>query len=262
MTQRTRGILTIIVVLALAGCTTGSEAPSPTPTPPAATPTDQPASGMTVADLNARVGTAWESVGSYRVISVSSQSDSQQGPPTSYTVESWQAPNERQIQTITDNAVTDDQIYARGVVYMRGAFVASAVSPEVGSDLWVTIEADAVPPDSPLGFRVAYLTRAPGSPFGQLTPDLLQEPVTPSGSVMVGDRRCNIYVFGDATSSGTAIRYEVALDEQDRPCQVVQRAGGIMNSSVWEIEPAGLEVVAPLEGTPAVGTPSGRLPTG
>ena len=134
-----------------------------------------------------------------------------------------------------------------------------SVSSEGVSQVFITftLDKDIVPRDTPVGNRIAYLTREPASPFARMSDDMLVQPVHESGTVQVGERTCTLYTFGDTGGGGDAIRYELALDENDLPCQVVQRAGGFQNSSVYEINTDGIQILAPDAGTPVSGTPEG-----
>jgi hypothetical protein len=244
----------------LASCTSGNEADvanAPTDGPSTAPATAAPGQ-LSVGMLTQRINDAWGDVTGLRVTSSSGPTPRQQGAgtpvsPGSYAIEVWTAPNNRQITEVVDGAVINEQVYMDGIVYMKGIFVA----PEVGADTWITLDKDVVPRDTPTGNRVAYLTREPASPFARMSNDMLVQPVIESGTVQVGDRTCTLYTFGDPNGEGDAIRYEIALDDHDLPCQVVQRAGGFQNSSVYEINTAEIKIVAPDAGTPVSGTPEG-----
>lgn len=255
-------VLSLSAVLLAACGTSGDEnATAPTTEATGAHATAAPGE-MSVADLVTRINTAWDGVTALRVTSSSGPIpvDTGSGTPVadnSYAVEAWTTPNNREITEVVDGTVINEQMYVDGVIYMKGIFVGSAVAPEVGSGTWITLDKDVVPRDTPVGNRIAYLTREPASPFSNLTDDLLAQPVKESGTVQVGDRSCTLYTFGDPGDEGDEIRYEVALDANDLPCQVVQRAGGYQNSSVYEINTDAIQVVAPDAGTPVAGTPEG-----
>lgn len=236
-----------------------SSAPTSAPTQPPATAAP---GQLSVGELTGRINDAWNDVSALRVTSSSGPIPADTGsgtptPPGSYAIETWTAPNNRQITEVVDGAVINEQVYKDGIIYMKGTFVGSAVAPEVGSDTWITLDKDVVPRDTPVGNRIAYLTREPSSPFVNMSEDMLDQPVNESGNVQVGDRSCALYSFGDPGGEGDEIRYEVALDENDLPCQVVQRAGGFQNSSVYEIDTEEIDIVAPDAGTPVSGTPEG-----
>lgn len=249
--------------LILASCTTEE---NDNATAPQAEPTSAPATAapgeMSVADLTGRINDAWQGVTSLQVTSSSGPIPVQTGsgtpvPNSSYAIETWTAPNNRQITEVVDGTVINEQVYINGTIYMKGIFVGSAVAPEVGSGTWITLDQNVVPRDTPVGNRIAYLTREPASPFAGMSNDLLAQPVRESGNVQVGERTCTLYSFGDPGNEGDEIRYEVALDENDLPCQVVQRAGGYQNSSVYETNQDTITITAPDSGTPVAGTPEG-----
>lgn len=255
-------VLSLSAVL-LVACGSNGRENAAAPTAPA---TEGPATAapgeMSVADLTGRINTAWEAINAFRVTSSSGPIPVDTGsgtpvPDSSYAIETWTVPNNREVVEVVEGTVINEQMYVEGVIYMKGIFVGSAVAPEVGSGTWITLDKDVVPRDTPVGNRVAYLTREPASPFRSLSDDLLAQPVKDSGTVQVGDRTCTLYTFGDPDNEGDEIRYEVALDENDLPCQVVQRAGGYQNSSVYEFNTDEIRIVAPDAGTPVAGTPEG-----
>lgn len=253
--------LAAVVLVACTGDDEQDLASSATEAPTTSRATAAPGQ-MSVGELTGRINNAWATVSVLRVTSSSGPIPVESGPgtpaaPGSYAIETWTAPNNREITEVVDGTIINEQIYMDGVVYMKGIFVGSAVAPEVGSGTWITLDTDVVPRDTPVGNRVAYLTREPASPFAQMSDDMLVMPVTESGNVQVGGRTCTLYTFGDPDGDGSEIRYEVALDENDLPCQVVQRAGGYQNSSVYEINTDEIEIVAPDAGTPVSGTPEG-----
>lgn len=252
-----------VVAVIVASCTAGSNEPEAvsTPIPTEAPPTAVPGA-LSVEEFTNRINTAWSDVTTLRVTSSSGgvPAESSSGTPTpqgTYTIEEWSAPNNRRITEMVDGTVINEQIYVDDAIYMRGLFVGTAVAPEVGSGTWIVLDQSVVPADTPVGNRVAYLTREASGPFENMSPELLPLPVTESGTVRVGERSCTLYTFGDPENTGEAITYEVALDEYDLPCQVVMRGGGFQNSSIYEINLGDLEIVAPLEGTPVSGTPEG-----
>lgn len=252
-----------LVTILLAACTAGSNEPDATPTPAPTNPAATAAPGeLSVRQLLDRVNAAWTDVESLRVTSSSGPVpvESTSGTPaaeSSYTIEEWTSPNNRRITEVIEGVAVNEQVFVDGTIYMRGVFVGMAVAPEVGSGTWIILDQDVVPADTPVGLRVSYLTREPGSPFVDMSEDLLNQPVNESGSVRVGDRSCTLYTFGDPGGEGDEIRYEMALDENDLPCQVIQRGGGFQNSSVYEFNTEDIEITAPIEGTPVSGTPEG-----
>lgn len=218
---------------------------------------------LTVGDLINRIDAAWPSVTSLRVTSVSGPVPADDGadstPPSRdvVTIEEWVAPNDRRIVERSGDAIVNEQVYIDGKVYMWGMFVGTSVAPEVGTQAWVTVDPTVVPPDTPVGYRVSYVSRDPGLPFGTVTADMRQRPANEAGTVQAGGRSCTLYTFVDSTQLGDRIDYELALDDNDLPCQLVQRAGGFQNSSVYEVNDPDIQIVAPDAPTPVSATPEG-----
>lgn len=221
------------------------------------------ATGLTVGDIIQRVDAAWPNVTSMRITSMSGPvpADTEAAAsPTSrdaVTVEEWVAPNSRRIVEQVGDSIVNEQVYINDKVYMWGMFVGTSVAPEVGTRTWVTVDPDVVPPDTPVGYRVSYISRAPGVPFGTVTSELRKRPAKEAGTVHAGGRSCTLYTFFDSTQLGDRIEYELAIDDNDLPCQVVQRAGGFQNSSVYEINEPDIEIIAPDAPTPVSATPEG-----
>jgi hypothetical protein len=82
-------------------------------------------------------------------------------------------------------------------------------------------------------------------------------PAREAGEVEVGGRVCTVYTFADTTETGTRVDYELALDDANLPCQLVRRAGGFQDSSVFEVNVPDLQIAAPDAPTPVSGTPEG-----
>ncbi|HWV23391.1 MAG TPA: hypothetical protein VNZ58_04305 [Thermomicrobiales bacterium] len=255
------------VVVTLVACTADNVTDSPASNEDHAASRQDDATStstsLTVGDLINRVDAAWPGVTSMRVTSMSgpvpTDSEAVATPDSRDTVttEEWVAPDSRRIVERVGDMVTNEQIYANGIVYMRGMFVGTSVAPEVGTQTWVQVDPEVVPPDTPVGYRVAYISRDAGLPFGTITKDMRQRPAKESGSVKVGGRTCTVYTFTDSTQLGDRIDYELALDDNDLPCQIVQRAGGFQNSSVYEINQPDIQIIAPDAPTPVTGTPEG-----
>jgi hypothetical protein len=255
-----------MIALLLSACGPGNAQESTEPETDesaASNPAPTAAEGeLTVGDLVTDVDAAWSGVTSMRVTSVSGPvpTEKQGGSPVPQgpiAIEEWVAPNNRRLLERVGGIVTNEQVFTNGKVYMWGMFVGTSVAPEVGSGTWVTLDPEVIPPDTPVGYRVTYITREPGSPLGTITPDMRQRPVKESGTVQVGGRSCTLYTFVDTTQLGERIDYELALDSDNLPCQHVMRAGGFQNSSVFEFNNPDIQVIAPDAPTPVSGTPEG-----
>lgn len=260
--QTFRIITFLSALILLVACGSGSAQDNeqePTADAPAL-PTAEPGE-LTVDELLDRVEEAWPDVTSMRLSSTSGAipTDTPVTPTagTVVTYEEWVAPDSRRVVEEMDGTIINEQIFVDGRVFMWGNFVGTSVAPEVGSSTWVTVDPEVVPDDTPVGYRVTYLTREAGPPFGMVTEQLRQRPVRESGQVQAGGRECTVYTFVDSTQLGERIDFELALDENDLPCQIVQRAGGFQNSTVYEISVPGLEILAPDTPTLVSGTPEG-----
>lgn len=255
---------TIAILLVACGSGSGSETSRTVPNEPSfSDPASTAAKGeLTVGDLLADVDAAWPNVTSMRVTSMSGPvpTDEESETPVAegmVTIEEWVAPNNRRIVEFMAGKVINEHIFINGNVYMWGVFVGSSVAPEVGPETWVTLDPDVIPPDTPVGYRISYITREPGTPFGSVTDEMRRRPAKELETVHAGGRACTLYTFADTTQLGERIHYELALDADNLPCQLVQRAGGFQNSSVYEINNADIRIIAPDAPTPVTGTPEG-----
>lgn len=245
----------IAVVFLLTACGNANE-PEPTPEP---TTPPTPAEGqMTLADLVALSDDPWQDVSFLRTTSQSGPipDDDDEAPAFTGSVQDWTPNGDRHVIEFQDGSIVNEYIWADGVAYMRGQFVSSAVAPELDVNTWVILDTEVVPDNTPVGIRLLFLTRSQPGPYGELSPDILSRPISEVGPVTVGDRDCTMYTFGDESNTGTEIRYEIAIEENGLPCQVIQRAGDFQDSTVYVYN---LEetIEAPLEGTPVSGTPEG-----
>lgn len=255
-----------IIVTLLVACGNGSTPETGEPEPndsSSSHPAPTAAEGeLTVGSLLTDVHAAWPKVTSMRVTSISGPipADGEDQTPTTQsttTIEEWVAPNDRRIVERKGDNVINEQVYVDGKVYMWGVFVGTSVAPAVGSDTWVTLDPEVIPPDTPVGYQVSYITRDPGSPFDPVSDEMRQRPAKESGTVQAGGRVCTLYTFVHTTQLGERIDYELALDMDDLPCQLVQRAGGFQNSNVYEINEPDIRILAPDAPTPVTGTPEG-----
>lgn len=249
-------LLALMIFLTACGNSSDPEA-TPEPTATEAPPT--PAEGqLTVRDLVTMANDAWPSVTTMRITSQSGSipaADAEEAPLTG-TVEDWDADGNLHLLEFQEGTMVNEQIYVDGTIYMRGQFVSSAVAPELDVNTWVILDPQISRGDTPVGFRVRYLTREITGPYGEFTEDTLAQPLNESGKVTVGDRSCTLYSFGDENETGTEIRVEIAVDDSGLPCQIIQRAGDFQNSTVFVFN-LETDIAAPLEGTPVSGTPEG-----
>lgn len=242
-----------VVMLIVTACGNNAETePTPSPAPPTAAPGQ-----LSVRDVIAMAEPAWPNVESMRTTSRTGGVP-REGEDEAFTgsVQDWSANGDRHVIEFENGSAVNEQFWVDGVVYMRGQFVTAAVAPNVDANTWVILDTAVVPNDTPVGIQIRYLTREQTNPYGDLTEDVLDRPVVEDGTVTVGARTCTVYTFGDENDTGTEIRYEIAVDENGLPCQVIQRAGDFQNSTEYEFN-TDITIVAPLEGTPVSGTPEG-----
>lgn len=213
---------------------------------------------MTVGDVVGLSEEPWHDVTFMRTTSQSGSIPTDETGEEAFTgtVQDWTPDGDRHLLEFQEGTMVNEQIWVDGTVYMRGQFVSSAVAPELDVNTWVILDTEVVQPNTPVGVQIELLTREQNDPYGELSDEFLAQPVTEAGTAKVGDRTCTIYTFGDENNTGTEIRYEIAVDETGLPCQVVQRAGGFQNSTVY-VYNQDVVIEAPLEGTPVSGTPEG-----
>lgn len=244
-----------VLILFLAACSTGGgEDPTPTPEP-TAPPTLAPGQ-LTVGQLLDGMSSAFANVGNARTVFTSRTTD---GTPTTspVTTEVWVAPDKRQIQTASGGTVVDDQIAIGNRIYMRGAFVTSTVAPMVSTDIWITLDPALVPPGTPVGNVLTYLTSPFRLPFANVSDGMRARGVTAAGQTQVAGRTCTVYTFADTTSFGDLLEYQLAIDDRGLPCSLTERAGTFENVTTFEFDVPGLDVIAPDAATPVTGTPEG-----
>lgn len=252
-----RIVITVLIAIVLVSC--GSDDKPTTPPPPTPPPTAEPGQ-LTVGDLVTQSEAAWSQVHSLRTTSQSGQIPREGDAPPAMTgsVQDWTTDGDRHVIEFRDGVAINEQIYVDGVIYMRGEIVNSAVAPGIGINTWIILNPDVIPEDTPVGRQVSYLTREQSNPFGPLQPETMVTPVREAGRVTVGDRSCTVYSYGDVNNTGTEIRVEIAVADDGLPCQVVQRTEGFQNSTVYEYNLEGVDILAPTDpATPVSGTPEG-----
>lgn len=244
-----------IVLIIATGCSTDSGSSEPTAIPePTATvaPTLSP-NAMTVGDLVARVEAAWPTVTSMRTTFWVATGTTGGTPPTTgaVSIETVIPPSSRHVVQMQDGAIVDEQISLDGRVYMKGSLVVAAIAPMVGTDTWILVDPTTATADSPVAMQVAYLLSPVTQPFDTITAETLATEAFPLGTVTLGERTCTTYGFGD--QSGEGIRYELALDDANLPCQLLQIAGGYVNVTTYAFNLPDAVIVAPSIATPEPG---------
>lgn len=250
----------VIVMFVMTACGNEKESvPSATSAPPTAAP-DQ----MSVGDVLALADASWPTVTSMRVTTTQSSGTSSTTDTTPFTgtVEDWTSSGNRHIIEFADGVAINEQIYVDGVIYMRGVFVSAAIAPGLDVNTWINVAADAYDADSAVGVQLKYLTRSQTNAYGDISEDMLTRVVKDGGELLIGERMCHVYTFGDEAGTGDEIHYEIAVDSDGLPCQVVQSAGDYQVTTTYLFD-LDVSITAPLEdaATPA-GTPTAATPEG
>ncbi len=258
------GLITIglVLCLTLAACGSSGSAADPTPTISATEgPAPTLAPGQTsVGDVLAKIDAATKSVTTTRKVEWSSAGDGAIGTPSAddtVTTEDTVAPASRHVTVTQGGQTTDEQIAINGKTYFKGSFVQSAIAPFAAATDWVEVDPAIAEPETPVGETIAYLTGPLLPVYGDVTDDLKARAATPSGSILVQGRECNVFTFVDSTDTGTKITYALSIDAQNLPCSLVQTAGGYMDTTLYSFNVSGLAIAAPAVSTPVSGTPEG-----
>jgi hypothetical protein len=224
-------LLGLGIALVLGGCSYESTLESePTATATAVTfgPTD-----IAVGSLLDDASAAWDGIKTWTVETRTEASGDGSTTTTSVAKETVVLPNERHVVTTNGDTVVAEEIATGGRIYMRGTLVTSSIYPEVDADTWISFTPDQAPADTALAQRVDYLTTPPGFPFATFTEETRALPAKPAGEIEVDDRVCLVYHFTTTSQDSDGIDYRVAFDDDDRPCQLVRDAGGVVETTVW-----------------------------
>jgi hypothetical protein len=256
-----RRLTTLIALVAgallLAACSFDTLEPEPTATPTAVAfePGDV-AVGTLIDDARA----SWESVDAW-VAETRGDSTATEGDSgiSSSTTETVVRPDRRRILTMNGDTVVTEEIVLDGRIYMRGTLVSSSIYPAAGPEEWISFTADQVPEGSVLEQEVAFLTAPPEYPFTSITAETRALPAKPSGEVRVGDRTCDAWRFTTTTPETAGIDYTIAFDAENRPCQLVREAGGVVETTTWTYPAEPEPIEAPQDATPVAAFPD-QLP--
>lgn len=248
---------TILVACSSSGSHgTPTPVPSPTSVPP---PTLQPGQ-VTVGSLLARIRDSWSKVQNDRSEFVTTVTNNAGGTPVvneqTRTMTEEVKPDQRRV-VMTDSSGTTEMIRIGSRIYMRGAFVAALVAPNIGPNDWVAIDPSIVPPDSPVGQQVAGLTAPIDPPYQTVSDQMKQRAATPAGQVQAGGRTCSAYTFADVSPNGGKIDYTLAIDANDMICSLTETAGTVENVTTFTFNVPGLRITAPEVATPVAATPEG-----
>jgi hypothetical protein len=166
-------------------------------------------------------------------------------------------PGDRHLLSMNGETVVTEEIVADGTLYMRGTLVSSSIYPAVDADTWITFTPDQVPPGTVLEQRVSYLLSAPEFPFASVTDETRALPARPAGEIQVDGRACLVFAFTTASADSAGINYRIAFDEQDRPCQLVREAGGVIETTSWSYPERQEPITAPADATRVDAFPGG-----
>lgn len=207
--------------------------PDPTPTP-APTPVVFGPDDVAVGDLIDESRDAWTAVDAWSTRMLIDAADSDNASATSSsTIERVILPGDRYVQTMNGDTVVTEEIVVDGTISMRGTLVSSSIYPEVDAETWITFTPDQVPAGSVLEQRVDYLTAPLAYPFDTVTDETRALPAHPAGEIEVEERTCNAYDFSTAQDGSDGITYRIAFDDEQRPCQLVRTAGGVIETTTW-----------------------------
>ncbi len=129
---------------------------------------------------------------------------------------------------------------------MRGQIVVAAVAPMMGTDAWVEIDPRAADSTAAIAAQVEWLLSPVQSPFTMVSDETRTQEGFPGETVEIDGRSCQIWTFGDPGG----IQQELAVDESNLPCRLIQRSGDVSNVTIYEFSPADLVIEAPAVATP------------
>ena len=240
--------LLVCLTVILAGCSSSSDPVEPTVAPTATAPPTVSPGGTSVGQLLDQVNVAWASTQSWRTTFWTTGDSEIVSPPAAgdVTVESSIAPDRRHVVRSVNGEVVEEQIAVGGRVFMRGQIVVAAIAPMMGPDAWVEVDPRAADSTAAIAAQVDWLLSPIQSPFATVSAETRSLEAFPGETVEVGGRTCQTWTFGDQNG----IQQELALDENNLPCRLIQRAGDFSNVTMYEFGPAGLTIVVPEVATP------------
>jgi hypothetical protein len=242
-------VFPVLLILFLASCGTGSNDPEPTVAPTATVLPTLPPGAITVGNVIVEIEAAWAGIGSWRATTWSTESPDLSTPASGdqVTIEEVVLPSSRHLAQVTGGVVVDEQLLVDGRVYMKGSLVQAAIAPNIDTNTWVEVDPAAASSSTSIAPQVAYLTSPITSPFASVSPETRALQAVPAGDITVEGRTCRRYTFGTADEG---IAYELALDERNLPCRLVQSGGGYSNVTTYAFDVPGLVLAAPAIATP------------
>lgn len=246
--------------LVLASCSPNDPHPTPIASPTTVPPTLEPGQ-VTVGSLLDRIDRSWSQIRNVRSDFTSTVTNNAAGPTPAasrqtHIVTEEVKPDQRRVVT-TDSSGTTEEIRVGNQIYMRGPYVTAMVAPNVGPTIWVTVNPAVVPPDSPVGQRISFLTSPIDPPYQTVSGQMKQRAATPAGQVRAGGRACTAWTFADVTPNGGKIDYTLAIDGRDMICSLTETAGTVENVTVFTFNVPDLRITPPEVATPVAATPEG-----
>jgi hypothetical protein len=270
------GLSISILLGGLAAC--GDEEDEPTPTPsvaataavilPSGDATPQSGSGSTVGTLADRIGAAWAGVTTYRAVTTANTggatpqagtaptgaSPTAAGPVTELIDEIVLPDRKRRIAR-ANGALQYELISVGGKLLARGPAAPGLDPSRPDPTAWVEIDpAMLTPGASDFVEDYAGFVAPVAAPYSGLAPEERDREAVPLGDTTVEGRACQAYRIADTTNTGERIEIVLSLGEDDLPCSIETRAGGLATTTVFAYN-IPLTVEAPDVATPA---PSGR----
>ncbi len=162
------------------------------------------------------------------------------------TTESSIAPDRRHVVRSVNGEVVEEQIAVGGRVFMRGQIVVAAIAPMMGPDAWIEVDPRTADSTAVIAAQVDWLLSPVQSPFATVSDETRALEAFPGETVEIDGRSCQTWTFGDPNG----IQQELALDDNNLPCRLIQRAGDFSNVTIYSFNAAGLSINVPNIATP------------
>lgn len=272
--HRVVAVVSLLAVLAIAGCGGGDAKPTPFPSPPptvpavsstdatpnlsaaspiapAASPSGSPVAPATVGELADRIAAAWRGIDGYSATftSATESSDGSQSIASPVVIaDSVVLPDRKRRLTTSGDTLVSEFVVIGSAIYARGILIPGITAP-ADAQSWVKVDPAAFPADSE--FRAIYtdLLKPSSAPYSQLAPDERARNARPVGPIEIGGRSCFGYVIADSTNTGDPISVLLALGEDGLPCAIETHVAGTVSQQVFSYHTA-----------PAIDPPSTFVP--
>lgn len=250
--------VTVAGMALLSGCMDGLDStPRPTATVTVATPGPN---DIPVAKLLDDHIAAWESVEAWvSETRIQSLGDGSSESTASISTERVSPPSQRHVLTTNGDAVVSEEVVDDGIVYMRGTLISTSIYPDVDAETWISFSPELAPPETVLEQRVAYLTSPPAYPFADVTAETRALSASPAGEALVQEQSCEVWEFSTTAEETGGLDIRVSFDAAGRPCELVRRAEGVVETTTWSYPEVPEAIAAPAEAIPVREFPS--IPT-